>query len=138
MCLITTQKRAKTADKDMTVYKCLVPSGDKLKAVYRYFFYEYGVLYTTKIKKGNDWCCFDDKDRTWLDENFPLWQNGKKTDLISLGEGFHSAKTRKRLKDNGEDIFRCTIPAGSKYYEDATGLIISNQLIVHKPLISYL
>lgn len=55
--------------------------------------------------------------------------------LFSYGAGFHSM-SRARLKNcklNTEQIItECTIPKGSLYYRDKTGLIVSNQIIVNK------
>ena len=52
--------------------------------------------------------------------------------LKNIAEGFHSAKTLKRLINNLSyyRIFKCIIPKGSEYIEDNSGCIISNQIII--------
>ncbi len=60
-------------------------------------------------------------------------------DLKSFGKGFHSIATEERTLSYKDElypvypqcnVFSCIIPKGSEIYRDATGLIISNKLII--------
>jgi len=136
MCLITTQKKPLIAKKDITVYKLLDPN---YKSPYTYYQYKPGKLVKAKIKDSHEWCGFDSIDQAWLDEHYPTWFESARDhkplkSLKCIGSGLHSAATEDRLygtKAKGEMIVKCTIPKGSEYYKDATGLRVSNQLIVH-------
>lgn len=134
MCLITKQQNPKIANKDIVCYKYL---DSNLKSPYTQFQYEFDKLYTTKIRKSNEWTCFGNLDENFLDENYPHWSERKYSILKCLGRGFHSSKTIKRLQMEGIDtkkIYKCIIPKGSEYYEDFTQLFISDKLIVKNPV----
>lgn len=130
MCLITTQKKPLIADKDMVVYKTLQ---DDLRSVFTYFQYTLGHLHKQKIKSSSSWSAYDDGDAGWLDGNYPGWRDlsNVRKKLKCLGAGFHSALSKDRLYvDGGEVTVKCVVPKGSEYYVDATGLCISNQIII--------
>ena len=51
----------------------------------------------------------------------------------SYAQGFHSALSKKRFKELAycnSSIYKCVIPKGSEYYENLSGLIVSNQIII--------
>ncbi len=53
--------------------------------------------------------------------------------LVSYAQGFHSALSKKRFKELAycnSSIYKCVIPKGSEYYENLSGLIVSNQIII--------
>jgi hypothetical protein len=132
MCLITSQREPLIAQEDMRVYKLLEPD---YKALYRPFFYELNTLNKTEIKEDSDWCAFDSIDRDYLDENYPGWDVEKQYNLKCLGEGFHSLTTTegrdpKTYSFNNPKYYVCSIPKGSEYYLNSTGLCISNQIII--------
>jgi hypothetical protein len=128
MCLITTQQIPFIAEGAMVVYKVL--SKDRISP-YNAFHYLKNKLYQTEILKSNDWCCFDNKDQDYLDTHYPDWTREKCSDLNCFGPGFHSALSSDRFQPNRhEAIFTCTIPKGSEYYLDTTGLCVSNQIII--------
>lgn len=133
MCLITEQKTPLIAQKDMRVYKILK---EDLISPYQYFQYEQETLYKRKIMKSSEWTAFDSVCSSYLSNHFPGWRSTSVKELKCIGRGIHSARTKKRLqntmnKRRGEKIFRCTIPKGSEYYLDGTGLCVSNQIIIH-------
>lgn len=132
MCLITDQKRAFIAEKDITVYKLL--EGNMLSP-YTNFTYEVGKLYKTTIKREleEDRCCFDRRDHYDISKKWPNWPND--SSLKAFGRGFHAALKKERLMSNDVDtyygdIYKCIIPKGSKYYVNISGLVVSNQIIV--------
>jgi len=141
MCLITTQKKAVITTRKMTVYKFMeVRNGIVYSLHYSAHQWELGKLYKTVIKDDVDWCAADGIDMSWLDENHYGWRCNKaiQKKLKCIGAGFHAIATKKRLLESMHDggcyeeasIYKCTIPAGSEIYKDATGLIVSNQIIV--------
>ena len=164
MCLITAQKEAIIAKQDITVYKLLKvreyneDNGSvtiQYLAPYWDLHYNLGELYTTTIQEipenhYGDKCAFDESDRLVLNDLFkdsdgranwnPSWYTGKEpaTDVKYFGAGYHACTTMARLTGPdyyGESkIFKCTIPAGSEYYLNPSGLIISNQIIINKQI----
>lgn len=154
MCLITAQKEAMIAEQDITVYKLfnveLTPEGEKTyTSPFQYTGYRLNELYKTTIEDTDDDAAFDEIDRNKLNEVFrdshdrpnwhPYWYTGSEpADVKRIGQGFHAMITLERaipvLKewDHSRKIVECTIPAGSEYYLNPSGLIVSNQIIVLK------
>lgn len=134
MCLITDQKKPKIAEEDMTVYKILLKSMGTYSTMFELFKYDLNVLYETTIKKSSDISCLDDIDEDALKKTFGQWKKNPK--LIAYGQGYHSAYEAERLKSLANEfdgvIMECVIPKGSKYYDNISGLVVSNQLIVVK------
>ena len=136
MCLITTQKTALIAEKNITVYKVICKD---LSAIFQEFKYDINVLYETKIKASEQWDVLGVHDE-WLFDNYPDNSWRRHPDLICLGEGFHSIKDKENafiLKNQlylSVIVFKCVIPKGSEYYIDASGLIISNKIILKKQI----
>jgi hypothetical protein len=132
MCLITKQKKPFIAEEDITVYKVLE---DGLKSPFNRYNYKLGSVNKTKIRESYEWCCFDDVDTAFLDENHPGWKEDSRnrSGLRCYGHGYHSATTKERLKSIVQyygRIYKCIIPAGSKYYLGNTDLCVSDMLIV--------
>jgi hypothetical protein len=142
MCLVTTQKKPKVAKKNITVYKALnVDNNGFIRAVFQHgYHYELGKLNSTKIKVNTYFDeCFDKQaDICFLyTTGFHSSDAIDNGDAISISEGFHSAKTEARLfdicnNDNEVKIFKCTIPSGALYYEDFSGLVVSNEIIINE------
>lgn len=136
MCLITNKKRVKIAKEDISVFKLL--KNNMTSLLFNKFQYISGDLNGTKIKKSLYRECFDGVEKEALlkiDKGFM-----KSDKFISIGAGFHSSLTEDRLEkayDKIErkyyeyEIFKATIPKGSRYYVSPTGLVVSNQIIVH-------
>jgi hypothetical protein len=141
MCLITTQKKPSTAEEDIIVFKSLIKTNDKTATIpFQKYNYELGTLYKTKIKGSNAWLASDRIDADWLNTHHPDWHYGT-DELICLGEGYHATLTKQRayilLNFADSYLYQCTIPKGSKYYKDATGLIVSNQIIINQIIEKY-
>lgn len=138
MCLITTQKVAKVAEKDIIVYKEMNKISDTTcTSGYQGYLYTLGILNKTEIKdvESNNWTCADSVDSKYLNKTYGNdWNKRRPAELRCIGQGYHSFKTLERM-DQGvylDDRYECAIPAGSEYYEDATGLLVSNQIIINK------
>lgn len=137
MCLITKQSKPKIATKDKVIYKILDPY---CCSIYYSFEYQMGILYKTKILETEDDTTFDDYDSCMLEEKYGRgWKYKNK--IKSIGSGFHGALTKERLEktlenedghamENDGTIWKCIIPAGSEYYTNPSGLIVSNQIII--------
>lgn len=136
MCLITTQKTAKIAEEDIVVYKGLMQlSETECKSIYQWWVYTLGQLYKTEIQEDDEWCAYDSKATTFLNSQFRGWSNGEQEHVLKcIGPGYHACITLDRLP-NDNNIYQCTIPKGSEYYVDATGLIVSNQIIINKRIL---
>jgi len=138
MCLITRQKESKILKKDLTVFKFVkeFENNSCMSHVGSYgFIYRKDILNKTTMKRSIDFSPFDDV----VERNYPCCPEYN-DDLISIGEGFHSSLRKSRLSDILESYFlkpgtiiaEFVIPKGSEVYEDATGLIVSNQIIFKK------
>lgn len=141
MCLITTQKTAKVADQDITVYK-LMRHGEisgGLSPMFQIFDYRIGKRYDTPIVMGDrnvsyDFCCFDPAEVKWLHTLVP----GAKDDwaksplLVSVKGGFHCATSSNRLEEHVGifRIYECVVPKGSQYFESGNGLMAASSIIV--------
>lgn len=135
MCLITRQKKAKILKKDLIVYKCLNQREDgTFNSYFQSDFvwlknYLYQISYLNPILRTNNF------------ENHGIWYyadsmaNNKYRGISQtyyITYGFHACLTRKRcnqLKYNSI-IKEFLIPKGSKVFYDATGLIVSNQMML--------
>lgn len=135
MCLITTQAKPTIAEQDIIVYKALQNINDELHPPYYgvgSFHYKINKTYATTIMEDkDDRCCYDDLDQVYLNNNHEGWQCGGAPGLFYYGKGYHSANTIERLdKEPMYNIYECIIPAGSEYYSNPTGLMVSNKIIV--------
>jgi hypothetical protein len=138
MCLITRQKEAIILSEDKIVYKVL--TGDMTSTFFGYT-YELNLLNECKIRREKTYRgAFDNiaankyrlKDVDWSMED-PV----EDEKLTAISSGFHAFITKDRAigyMGNRSDkiLYECTIPAGSEYYEDETGLCVSNKIIINK------
>lgn len=136
MCLLTRQIKPITTKKDLVVYKRLNITNNYLskKIKYNSYYqegYEYvkGILNTTTFgitkELPNDTISFDNIATDYY-KHYNLLINRK---LTVISEGFHACLTEERL-NNYEISFEFLIPKGSLIFKDATGLIVSNQIIM--------
>ena len=131
MCLQTIWKKPKIAKTNKTVYKVMYIYGAKeASSQFSRFKYFLNQLYTCDIKEIDDNCSYDDIALRW--------KNDLRIEYKSIGEGFHSFYKKRMCDDminvNNLSFYKCIIPKGSKYYEDGTGLVVSNQIIIKKRL----
>ena len=137
MCLLTYQKEPKILTEDLVVYKIL--ERDFRAYTFKHFVYKVKKLYKTVITKieinsyEDDFLFCDDLDQNYYE---PLIKdlNYKEGEMVAIQKGFHSAKSVERVKQisfySNPFVVKCIIPAGSEYYEDETGLCVSNQIII--------
>ena len=130
MCLLTYQKEPIILKEDKVVWKLLE---EDLSASHTDFQYTLGVLNKQAIKFSTDMIRFDKEQVIYQDiYGRPL------PNVVSIGEGLHSFYSEEYI-----DLilarhavyqdwckFKAIIPAGSEYYEDETGLCVSNQIII--------
>lgn len=128
MCLVTPNKEKKIAEEDMIVYKIL--NEDLSPFYWEGEAYEIGKLNEIEIQETSD---FTDFDEISIRYN----KGYKRDELVSFGQGFHSAKSIDRIRDIRKAysipvpvLFTCIIPKGSEYYEDNSGLLVSNKIII--------
>ena len=118
MCLLTTQKKVKIAEEDITCYKVINP--DMTSLYYTEFKWELGKLYETERQCRSKW------------------------DVSEVSQAFHSYQS---LMDDLTYAYfeslspcmmvKCTIPKGSEYYlgkQDAMDGYASNKLIINEIL----
>lgn len=140
MCLITTQKVPFIADRDIVCYKAIRERGGLLWAIHQdHFRYDIDVLYETEIqeiKTGDRVFAFDRTDSMALGIYGLYDKKLQKMDelgYVSYGPGFHSAQKPERFVENDpDDIYECIIPAGSEYYVNPSGLMVSNKIKIVK------
>lgn len=144
MCLITKQSKPIILKEDLKVYKTLIPSiseGNIAYSAHQAFKYSLNKLYATKIEEHGEMSSYDKISEEkyfgnlgWI-ERILIFQKEK---LKSYREGFHFIKTLKRCNRkefiNGECVYKCIIPKGSKVYFDETDLGVANQIIILKRL----
>ena len=132
MCLITKQKKPIKIRKDRTVYKILeMIDGDMYSAYHGMHRYVKGRLYCQEMNANNiSYNVFD----SIASEAYPNWRTKNYT---HVHQGLHAVKYRGRIRGEmfeNEYIVEFLIPKGSLIYEDKTGLIVSNQIIMEKIL----
>jgi len=143
MCLITYQKKASVAKKDIVCYKAVNTAESRFfdeenrprteivaTSKNHNFHWEISVLYKTRMAKAkNDIAVADDTVDEFYFGSAAFDQRAKtmrQNRLVSIGPGFHAFLhgSRKGYRINAT----CVIPKGSRYYRDATGLITANQM----------
>lgn len=132
MCLITEQKEPKTALEDMIVYK-MVNRAD-YSSPYHDFIWEKNVLYKQEMtfvpKPSHDNMGF--ASNIFYADEISNDAYCRKTDCIAVQKGFHAYKSIKRATQEGWGRIRkdSLIPKGSLDFEDETGLIVANQMMM--------
>lgn len=113
MCLFKGKNKCKTAEKDITTYKCIYTDN---KSLYWFFPYRFNITY----------------QKVW-NQDFVKYADSSN----ELGwNAFHSCKDLKICKEffgqEKQDVklVKCLIPKGSLYYEGTYDEIASNQIII--------
>lgn len=137
MCLITNQKEPEILKEDLIVYKVL---HENLGSPIQRFKYSKNTLYENEIEESKYPSFADNESQNFYNKRDLSMQKMLEIhDLKAFGKGFHSVTTEKRALnyknqiytiDPKYNVFSCIIPKGSEIYRDATGLIISNKLII--------
>ena len=137
MCLVTKQRRAKIAKKDITCYKRLHPD---LRSYYQNFKYSVGVLVTRELRVEyniKDWFPLD--SHVAIVYGDPMYMKGSfmfsdRNEILrtksanQISDGLHASLSIDRI--GGVSVYEFVIPAGSEYFIDKTGLIVSNQIML--------
>lgn len=126
---MTFQKKPIILSEDKIVYKALEKG---LISPYIRFIWELNKLYETKIKTTDYGPFYDEEQRSIYRNDMGYVKDG----VTRIGQGFHSFTNIEYIDTISNrrgfiwDIYECMIPAGSEYYEDKTGLCVSNKLII--------
>lgn len=129
MCLITEQRNPLVATEDKVVYKAVKVFMDYISSVYHEFRWTLGKIESTEfeIKAGGFGGYADSVSMDAYEEIYDDY-------LISISRGLHTASSKQRavevvpFESENCSLAECTIPKGAEYYEDLTGLLVSNQL----------
>lgn len=133
MCLITEQEECFIAEDDIICYKVLLKDNNRFNSIYFQFKWIVDKLNKTKLTKQKQNfanCCFLDNESH--DCYIELYS---KSDLLnSINEGFHAILKLGRFGNMqyyplGSVICKMSIPKGSEYFLDRSGLIVANQMI---------
>ena len=135
MCLITLRKNPIIAQEDFVVYKVLDFVDENTAAAPHYSFtYELGKTYSTRICESARWQAYDELA---TDAWFYLERTFTRNEIMCIGAGFHACIksdrtniTKYEATELKRKIYKCIIPAGTEYYTDGTGLIVSNHIII--------
>lgn len=98
--------------------------------------YEFGLQPEVVMEEEPNGRCFGDVDLKYLTKKYGYdWRESD--EIIAIGTGYHSAKSMQRFRDEVDMddnyvYYKCIVPKGSLYYEDATDLLVSNNLIITK------
>lgn len=138
MCLITKQKKPFIAQEDVICYKGLSFYCNMLRSPIQNFTWQLGKLYkndlnvVNKIKKESIGCGCIFK---YADNLSYKYYSKLRVNLTIITTGFHSCNNIERLINmdySSIKVYECIIPKGSLYFEDETGLLVSNQIIIQK------
>lgn len=99
--------------------------------------YEFGPQPEIIMEEEPNGKCFGDVDFKYLYKKYGYNWREESDEIIAIGTGYHSAKSMQRFRDEGDMddtyvYYKCIVPKGSLYYEDATDLLVSNNLIITK------
>lgn len=137
MCLVTEQKKPEVLKKDKKVYKFLYKYHEEYRSFYQDFKWKWDLLYKTtmgvvKEEKFPGKVVFADATASSYYEGFDK--------VTVVTRGFHAYTNLRRVKSArnrygshiGLVILRFTIPVGAKVFRDATGLIVSDKMILKR------
>ena len=136
MCLITEQKEPFIADEDIVIWKSVHINNDIIYPLYRAsskFTYKLGKLHETEMVANNIGADFFDHN---VCRKYNLFGSVseiqiKMSELTNVHEGFHACLFCDR--DDNINI-KGIIPKEALYYKDATGLVVSNKIILQEIL----
>ena len=137
MCLLTYQKEPIILKEDKVVWKVMKEETDgKILTWFNTFYYTLNTLYKQPINIGNTVEAFDDPQYEMYIDRIDFTIYVLKNNVISIDKGFHAftdkvlARKYAPIGSTYKFLYKCIIPAGSEYYEDETGLCVSNQIII--------
>lgn len=140
MCLLTKQQSPTILTEDKIVWKAFqkAEQGSPVYSIYHPVQYILNKLYITDIEVTDEPTAFSDRQLMLYTRDVGLYDDEKrilKEGVISIADGFHSFYDKDVALGHYyyslfHFVYECVIPAGSEYYEDETGLCVSNQIIV--------
>ena len=137
MCLLTYQKEPIILKEDKVVWKVMKEEiAGKILAWFNNFYYTLNKLCKQPINIGDTVEAFDDPQFEMYIDEIDLKTYILKENVISIDKGFHAftdkvlARKYAPIGSTNRFLYKCIIPAGSEYYEDETGLCVSNQIII--------
>lgn len=138
MCLVTRQIKPITTKKDLVVFKDVEEGFDNAgicKSLYFYFEWRKNVLNTTdlcvtRIRPYDFRPPDHNNPNNYFDGIAHLFYVKDKRKLTEVSNGFHAVLTKKRLTQPCYSRVKFLIPKGSLIFKDATGLIVSNQMML--------
>jgi len=137
MCLLTYQKEPIILKEDKVVWKVMKEEiAGKILAWFNNFYYTLNKLCKQPINIGDTVQAFDDPQFEMYIDEIDLKTYILKENVISIDKGFHAftdkvlARKYAPIGSTNRFLYKCIIPAGSEYYEDETGLCVSNQIII--------
>ena len=133
MCLLTYQKEPIILKEDKVVWKVMEEEiAGKILTWFNNFYYTLNKLCKQPINIGDTVQAFDDPQCEMYIDRIDLETYILKENVISIDKGFHAFtdKVLARKYATYKFLYKCIIPAGSEYYEDETGLCVSNQIII--------
>ena len=122
--MLTTQKEPLVAIEDITVYKLIYDSNTDNMALSM----NQGHKYVLGKKYKTDMCSVDEIvvfDCIAANDQHTLRNH---PDMKYIGPGFHNHRTLRKHHHT------CIVPKGSSYFLNRTGLIVSNKIIILKPI----
>ncbi|NMB83300.1 MAG: hypothetical protein GYA14_15940 [Ignavibacteria bacterium] len=133
MCLITEQKEPIITKRGMTVYKVVERIGDDIISPCIHFMWRQGVLEKTRISKR----IAEPRRVNYADVIAQDYYDSKLSsrNYLEISTGFHFAFKQDRLACCWGlrfylIIMKFRIPKGSEIYKDATGLGVTNQIMM--------
>lgn len=133
MCLVTRQIKPRITKKDLVVRKIVRVNHDESITSFcrSSFIWIKGKLETTELgisKRIPRNCCVHDDPQS---EYYKEGNKQRNRKLTVVSQGFHAVvDPNYNCNLSGYNIRKFLIPAGSTIYKDATGLIVSNKMMM--------
>lgn len=122
MCLITEQKEPIILEEDLIVYKNVKLTKNGYESYFFPFTWKAKKLEETELKTGIKFTGFDPLVTCHYKDSI--------SEIKSWEEGFHFAFTKERLHILNVPIKEFLIPKGAQVVKDATGLGVTNKIMM--------
>lgn len=147
MCLITDQKEPFIAEEGIVVYKAMREIEDNFAySLLQGFAYKMNSTHFTTILPSYEPRYASGYDRKTLYKAYSekelnklmySYEYGKSSILKAFGQGFHSFVDLVAVFNHvnyRKAIVKCIIPKGAEYYLNASGVCVSNQIIIKEKI----
>lgn len=137
MCLQSTQTEPKIAEEDITIYKVVtLDRRGWITSCFTGFIWQFRKVFVTPLEINS--VSIEDAESCDLlaRMGLNLLHHSKGLErFTNISRGFHAATHKTRLKDImnkgwGDKLAKGYIPKGSQYFEDNTGLIVANSMVL--------